>query len=211
MAENPIGRPALPSAKAPVGPRARGGLLLAGGLVFVAVVVVAVIAAVQFLDPDNTVEPPGEVLLDAPESYVVGGVYRDARNHILLVRLEDRRDASGAMVPTFRAFADTDPRNGCTLAPAPAFFSEQTWARKARSPEAAFSEDALREPCHASTYDLTGRRVFGPSPFNLNEYEASVQGGAVRVHLGRKSCSLAEGIQWDSRPPEDECGPGRLP
>ena len=40
----------------------------------------------------------------------------------------------------------------------------------------------FRNPCHGETYDMAGRRVFGPSPRDLDRLAVEVRNGAVYVN-----------------------------
>jgi hypothetical protein len=65
-----------------------------------------------------------------------------------------------------RAFIALDPRNGCDLqmvAGVPGFGGLA----------------AFYDVCHGSLYDVDGRHVGGPSPWNLDELVLSVRGGVV--------------------------------
>lgn len=87
-----------------------------------------------------------------------------------LVHLEDGE---------FRALSAKDPHLGCTVPWRPEFqFEGQTgW---------------FRNPCHGETYDITGRRVFGPSPRDLDRYPVEVRDGRVIVTLSEDALILGE-------------------
>lgn len=87
-----------------------------------------------------------------------------------LVHLEDGE---------FRALSAKDPHLGCTVPWRPEFqFEGQTgW---------------FRNPCHGETYDITGRRVFGPSPRDLDRYPVEVRDGRVLVTLSADALILGE-------------------
>jgi nitrite reductase/ring-hydroxylating ferredoxin subunit len=81
-----------------------------------------------------------------------------------VVRLDDE---------TLIALSASDPRNGCTLPwrPQYTFNNQQGW---------------FLEPCHGSLYDITGKRVFGPTGWNMDRYEVQVNSGQVRVLVGEQ-------------------------
>lgn len=81
---------------------------------------------------------------------------------IALARYEDV--TSGALLAR-------DPRNGCRMPWRPQFSFDGTlgW---------------FRDPCHGSTYDRHGQRVFGPSPRNMDYFDVEVdEAGDVIVDL----------------------------
>lgn len=82
------------------------------------------------------------------------------------VRINIARLADGTVL----AFVGRDPRNGCTLPWRPTFRFEQR-------------EGWFRDPCHGSTYDVEGRRVFGPSSRDLDRFPVRVDGGRVLVNI----------------------------
>jgi Rieske Fe-S protein len=65
---------------------------------------------------------------------------------------------------SIRAFIGEDPRNGCALA----------WRPEVQG-------GVFLDVCHASLYDLLGRVVGGPSPWNLNEWAVEIKDGKVFV------------------------------
>jgi len=75
------------------------------------------------------------------------------------------------------ALSSRDPRNGCTILWRPEFPFEgkKGW---------------FREPCHSSTYDAYGHKVFGLSPRDMDRYEVSISGGGqIRVDTDPIICS----------------------
>lgn len=68
------------------------------------------------------------------------------------------------------AFIASDPRNGCRL--------ELLYATRYRGEP---GEPVLHDICHGSLYLLSGQRMGGPSPWDLDELVASVRGGVVYV------------------------------
>jgi Rieske Fe-S protein len=64
----------------------------------------------------------------------------------------------GCSVPWRESFLFIDPRDGV---------SKAGW---------------FRDPCHGSTWDVNGVRVFGPAPRDLDRFPVEVKGGRVYVH-----------------------------
>lgn len=87
-----------------------------------------------------------------------------------LVRLDDGQ---------FRALYATDPLRGCMVPWRPDFEFEgqQGW---------------FRNPCHGATYDIAGRRVFGPGPRDLDRFPVEVRDGRVLVTLDLDDLILGE-------------------
>ncbi len=76
------------------------------------------------------------------------------------------------------ALSAKDPHLGCTVAVSPAGFPQ---------PKGFEGSGIARfhTPCHGERYDLAGRRVFGPSPRDLDRYAVSISDrGIVSVDLG---------------------------
>lgn len=46
----------------------------------------------------------------------------------------------------------------------------------------------FRDPCSGTTWAITGERVFGPAPRNLDQYVVEVSGGQVRIDTSRVIC-----------------------
>ena len=67
-------------------------------------------------------------------------------------------------VNAIRAFIAQDPRNGCAL----------DW-------RIDVSDGAFYDTCHGSLYDRQGRRIGGPSPWNLNEWAVLEKDGAIFI------------------------------
>ncbi len=78
---------------------------------------------------------------------------------------------------SFVAFSARDPHSTCTVPWRPDFVFEDTR-------DGVKKAGWFRDPCHGSTYDLNGAKVFGPSPRNLDTYPVEVLGQQVIVHAG---------------------------
>ena len=72
-----------------------------------------------------------------------------------------------------RAFIGIDPRNGCRLVvEGPKLLPKASGAV------------AFHDPCHGSLYDFSGRKIGGPSPWNLDELVITVRNGKVYANPG---------------------------
>ena len=98
--------------------------------------------------------PPGSVTSFA------GTPGFDGRDGFHIVRLDD-----GELL----ALLDRDPHLGCAVPYRPDF----VWDGR---------PGWFRNPCHGETYDMAGRRVFGPSPRDLDRLAVEVRNGAVYVN-----------------------------
>lgn len=75
----------------------------------------------------------------------------------------------------FRALLSKSPHRGCTVLWDADF---ETWIGGERV------KGAFRDPCSGSLFDITGRRVFGPSPRDLDRFPVAVRDGLVIVDTG---------------------------
>lgn len=92
----------------------------------------------------------------APSMLAARGLNTSDREVVIaLARYEDG---------TFGALLARDPRNGCPMPWRPEFQYDG-------------SVGWFRDPCHGSTYDAHGERVFGPSPRNMDYFDVEVNGG----------------------------------
>jgi len=80
---------------------------------------------------------------------------------------------------SFVAFSAADSFRGCTVVWQPAF--ESLDPRDGRTKQGWY-----RDPCHGSTYDPQGTKVFGPSPRDLDTYPVEVIGGRVIVRAAER-------------------------
>ena len=106
--------------------------------------------------------------------------------HIYLVRL-----TSGE----FLAFSDIDPRArstdanplSCQIHWYPLEFANVGRIDSEDRTLAGLENGRFREPCFQSTYDASGRRLFGPSPRNLDQYRVDVHAdGTIWVDLAQR-------------------------
>src|SRR6266511_3279830 len=82
------------------------------------------------------------------------------------------RDEIGAL----HAFIGEDPRNGCALEWMPLPPENNNWFIDGVRVDAVF-----HDVCHGSLYDRRGRRVGGPSPFDLNAPATEERGSDLYV------------------------------
>lgn len=168
--------------------RDRGALIVVGGLLFAALGVVAILAQPTI---------GSDVLAPSPVASISQISHTPLAVRLTLQRGADRilqRQRTGgpcsphvqmmgcpasvglASVTVFlvrddadmlHAFIGEDPRNGCAL----------EWLPSARSDPG--TPEVFHDVCHGSIYDRAGRRVGGPSPWNLNELVTTIEGDHV--------------------------------
>ena len=118
--------------------------------------------------------PPSE--LEAPTDHVyLGRITKYAINKPVFF------DENGAKFWLIRTGDETaialsakDAHSGCTLPWRPDFTFEDPRTH-------ASTKGWFRDPCHGSTYDIVGHRVFGPSPRDMDVYPAKLEGKNVVV------------------------------
>lgn len=112
-----------------------------------------------FAWPSGPAGPPALVTAGAVDDFQVGQPVRLAEHQFWLVRLD-----SGE----FLALYEKDPHLGCTVPFRPEFefMGRKGW---------------FRNPCHAETYDLTGRCFAGPCPRGLDRFPVRIANGKVIV------------------------------
>ena len=134
----------------------------------------ALVAALVFAWPQD-VSAPSHFDVGPVDSFSIGSVTTVEEGAFHLVRLDDE---------TFVALSWRDPHLGCTV----------PWKADFVWPDPATGQDKrgwFRNPCHGETYDITGRRVFGPSPRDLDRYLVSIVGDRVFVNTDRFVCGHA--------------------
>ena len=109
------------------------------------------------------------------DSFSVESVTTVEDGEFHLVRLDDE---------TFVALSWRDPHLGCMVPWKPDFvWPDPTTGRS--------KQGWFRNPCHGETYDIAGRRVFGPAPRDLDRYVVSIVGDRVFVNTDRFVCGHA--------------------
>ena len=134
----------------------------------------ALAAALVFAWPQD-VSGPSRFEVGPVDAFSVGSVTTVEEGTFHLVRLNDE---------IFVALSWRDPHLGCTV----------PWKADFVFPDPATGQDKrgwFRNPCHGETYDITGRRVFGPSPRDLDRYLVSIVGDRVFVNTDRFVCGHA--------------------
>ena len=133
-----------------------------------------VAAAVLFAWPQDS---PGRTRFDmgSIDAYSVGSVTTVEEGAFHLVRVSD--DVFLAL-----SWRDSHFRH-CRVPWKPDF----VWPP--RSNDA--SQGWFRDPCGGSTYDITGRRVFGPASRDLDRYSVAIVGDNVIVNTDRYVCGIA--------------------
>ena len=164
----------------------RVGLLALGGALLGLLLPTA--AVVSFLAPRSTGEQD-VVYAGRIEDFPLASVRYFESKHFYLVRLRDG---------SFLALYDLDVRNqsrvvgetlvaGCRVR-----LNSEPYVQnilRVSEPVFGFETHALREGCGGSTYDLTGRRLFGPTPARLDRFPVSIgPAGEVKVDLQRRQC-----------------------
>ena len=134
-----------------------------------ALAAIAIIFAWPSREPGNGVFDLGSV-----NDFSVGSVTTVEEGEFHLVRLDDG---------TFIALSWVDSHLGCTVP----WRENFVWPDATGTPRPGW----FRNGCHGETYDITGRRVFGPSPRGLDRYPVSVVSGRVTVDTNRYVCGYA--------------------
>ena len=141
------------------------------------------LAAVLLFTWPQDASGPTRFDVGAVDSFSVGSVTTVEEGAFHLVRLDDA---------TFVALSWIDSHLGCMV----------PWKADFVFPDPATGQDKrgwFRNPCHGETYDITGRRVFGPAPRDLDRYLVSIVGDRVFVNTDRFVCGHA--------PPSAPCVP----
>jgi cytochrome b6-f complex iron-sulfur subunit len=54
----------------------------------------------------------------------------------------------------------------------------------------------FRCPCHGSTYNDSGVRVYGPAPRSMDFFELTVAGGRISVNTGKATKGTADNAKF---------------
>jgi hypothetical protein len=175
--------------------RKRGVLLIISGATLVG------IGTLAFLAQGSPTEPPPPPTVVAKVADVsitpraVEVVIRRGADRVLQREGTDLRCSAGMMgcpgaielrpvtlflvrdeVGALHAFIGEDPRNGCALEWMPLPLENNNWFIDGVRVDAVF-----HDVCHGSLYDRRGRRVGGPSPFDLNALATEERGSDLYV------------------------------
>lgn len=143
--------------------------------ILVAVLGVILALSASYVLPSKALQdkPDGIIDVGRASDYAPGSVTHFIEGKFWLVRLE-----SGEFI----ALSNTDPWRGCTVPwRADMLFGGKTgW---------------FRDPCGGSTYDIEGRRVFGPSQRDMDRFPVFTQSNHIIVNtktpiLGSTTLSL---------------------
>lgn len=118
-------------------------------------------------------------------SFDDAGILRTSASHDVTFAIVRHEDG------TVSAFLARDPRNGCPLA----------WRTDL---SASFGPGGFfRDPCHGSTYNDHGVRVFGPSPRNLDYFDVIISdAGEVVIDLRTlHKGGSTRSTRWEGTPP----------
>jgi nitrite reductase/ring-hydroxylating ferredoxin subunit len=86
---------------------------------------------------------------------------------------------------SFIALYWRSPFRGCTVPWREGFvFADPETGRR--------KEGWFRDPCHGATFDLSGVRVFGPSPRNMDQFPVEIVGDKVYVHAAEQDLILGQ-------------------
>jgi cytochrome b6-f complex iron-sulfur subunit len=134
-------------------------------VILLAMSVVVLILALSIATPRG--QSPTYVDLGSTENFEVGVPLRSEEfTRAWIVKLE-----SGEFI----ALSSRSTHLGCTVPWRPdfTFQGEKGW---------------FRDPCSGTTWSITGDRVFGPAPRDLDQYVVESDSGAVRVFTGQVLC-----------------------
>lgn len=98
------------------------------------------------------------------------------KRELFVVRLPDAEDGS----PVIRAFSVFSPQRGCKLRWDP----EREYGGAPESLPAG--KGVFFDPCGGAAFAVDGSYLFGPSPSGLQQLEATVSDGEVRVHAAER-------------------------
>jgi nitrite reductase/ring-hydroxylating ferredoxin subunit len=152
-------------------------LALAGALTVVAFVAVFVASFAWPVRPDGN--PLANFDAGGASQFEVGKPVRFAKAEFWLVKQEDG---------SFLALHAKSPAyHNCTVPWLPNF--------RFPNPETGeYTPGWFRDPCSGATWDVNGKRVFGPSPRDLDRFPVEVKDG--RVFVSAVEWKLIPGNPW---------------
>jgi hypothetical protein len=140
-----------------------------------------------YLKPGGNSPAPAIFVAGPLQGFAPGSVIYFQTEHLYVVRL-----AGGEIL----ALYDLDPRMQGLLDQTGdkawlncrAELIEDADATRPGAPPAGFDGRVFREPCHGSTWDASGARLFGPAEGNLERFPVSVVEGVVHVDVANRRC-----------------------
>jgi hypothetical protein len=144
------------------------------------------VGLVLYLKPGSDSPAPATIFVAGPlTAFEPGSVTYFESEHLFIVRLMD-----GALL----ALYDLGPRMQALFLDS----GDKDWLKcRAQlvadttglgSVPAGFDDRVLREPCHGSTWDASGRRLFGPTPGHLDRFPVRVVNDIVQVDVAERRC-----------------------
>ncbi|HWC29626.1 MAG TPA: hypothetical protein VG845_06040 [Dehalococcoidia bacterium] len=146
------------------------------------------VGLVLYLKPGGDSPAPAIFVAGPLEGFEPGSATYFETEHLYVVRLTD-----GALL----ALYDLGPRMQALLQET----GDKDWLRcraefvpdnfdltALGTPPAGFEERVFREPCHGSTWDANGNRLFGPTTGSLDRFPVRVVDGSVHVDVSNRRC-----------------------
>jgi nitrite reductase/ring-hydroxylating ferredoxin subunit len=147
------------------------------------------VGLILYLKPGSDSPAPDIFVAGPLEGFVPGTATYFESEHVHVVRLND-----GSLL----ALYDLGPRMQALLQQTgdedwlmcrAVLVDDSTNATALGAAPEAFEDRVFREPCHGSTWDATGARLFGPTPGNLDRFPVQVVGGVVQVDVSDRLCA----------------------
>lgn len=110
------------------------------------------------------------------DDYAVGSVTTVPKGRFHLVRVSEKE---------FVALSWRDPHSTCIIPWRPTF----AWPDPFNG--GVITTGWFRDPCHGSTYNKEGIRVFGPAPRNMDRYTVTIVNNIVSVDTSQYVCGFA--------------------
>jgi hypothetical protein len=147
------------------------------------------VGLVLYLKPGGETPAPAAIFVAGPlEGFEPGTATYFKSEHVHVVRLMD-----GGLVaiydlgPRMQAlFQETGDRHWLDCR---AEYATDEFDLTVGQPmPAGFADKVLREPCHGSTWDITGVRLYGPTSGSLDRFPVAVVEGIVQVNVANRRC-----------------------
>jgi hypothetical protein len=146
------------------------------------------VGLVLYLKPGGDSPAPDVFVAGPLDAFPRGSVTYFKSEHLHIVRLTD-----GA----FLAIYDLGPRMQALLLQTgdkswlecrAEYVKDSTDSTSLGAAPPGFEDAVFREPCHGSTWDAAGNRLFGPTPGNLDRFPVSVVDDSVHVDVVNRRC-----------------------